>query len=82
MYLPRIEINTDGILTTIKCDGKEIKGVRGYSLSQNAGEIPVLRLDLNATNLTVDGVMCPELPEVFRPFYKAISDEDVEEDNV
>lgn len=80
MSLPKIEINTTGILATVKCDGKEIKGVRGYSISHNAGEIPILRLDLNATNLTIDGVMCPELPEVFKPFYKPIYDEDVQED--
>jgi len=75
MGLPRIEINTDGIITTIKCNGEKLEGVRGFSLSQNAGEIPILRLDLNATNLTVDGFMCPELPEVFKPFYKPVSED-------
>jgi hypothetical protein len=73
--LPKIEINTDGIIAHIKVDGNDVCGVRGYVLTHNAGEIPVLHLDLIATNLTVDGVMLPELPDVFKPFYKEVCEE-------
>lgn len=76
MGFPKFEISTDGVITTIKCDGKVVKGVRAFALSQKAGEIPILTLDLNATDLSVDGTMLPELPEVFRPFYEEIRQEE------
>lgn len=59
---PRIEIKTvegtSGAFTEIYVDGHKLNGVRSYSLSQDKGNIPILTVDLNALNLSVD---CPAI---------------------
>ena len=42
----KLEISKDGIYSRIKIDGKEIPRVRSYQLSQNAGEMPILTLEI------------------------------------
>ncbi len=57
---PKIEIKTkegeSNSRTELYIDGKKLNGVRSYRLEQRAGNsIPVLTVDLNALNLSVDG---------------------------
>lgn len=57
---PRIEIKTvegtSGAFTEIYVDGHKLNGVRSYSLAQDKNCIPILTVDLNALNISVD---CP-----------------------
>ena len=57
---PQILIQTDGITNTkILIDGKELPGVAGVRFSQSYKEnkgLPVLQIDLKATNVTLDGI--------------------------
>ncbi len=53
----RIKIKTDGAFSQIFIDGKKLNGVRNYKLEHAAGKAPILTLDLNAFDLTVDGQM-------------------------
>ena len=56
--MQKIEINSknkDGtIFTEIFVDGKKLNGVRRYELVHGAGNVPILKLDLNALNISVD----------------------------
>ena len=50
----KIEIKSENGRTKIFVDGIKLDGVRSLSLNQVPGELPVLTLDLNALDLTVD----------------------------
>ena len=54
----KIEIKTQGAFSEIYVDGHKLDGVRSFKLEQGVGnQIPVLTVDLNALNLSVDGEM-------------------------
>lgn len=61
---PQILIQTDGITNTkIFIDGKELPGVAGVRFSQSYKEnkgLPVLQIELKATNVTLDAKMLGE----------------------
>lgn len=68
MKKPQVTITTDGITNTkVLVDGKELEGVAGVRFSQsykeNAG-LPVLQIDLKATNVTLDGILSSVLADV------------------
>ncbi len=69
MKTPHIEIKTNGVHAEIFIDGKKINGVRGYEPTHEASNIPILQLHLKATDVTVEGLMLPELPEPYKDFY-------------
>ena len=77
---PEIVIKTDGIVgTEIFVNGKKLDGVRGFRFQQNALEnkgLPILQLDLKATNVTLETKAIPKLPYPFSEFYveKSMSD--------
>lgn len=60
-HYPRIEIknyeNESPAFTEIYIDGQRLHGVRSYTLKHVAGNIPVLTIDLNAFNISVDEPM-------------------------
>ena len=58
--IPKIEIRQKGIRARILIDGKELRGVRGFSIEQKGGQTPTLRL--------------PALPDVFKEWYTEIDD--------
>lgn len=66
---PQITIKTNGVFSEITVDGKKLEGVRGYSLSHDASGIPQLQISLKASDVTVETIMIPELPELFSGFY-------------
>ena len=73
--IPHIEIRTDGVFGTVTIDGQEINGVRRLEFVMDAETsghtAPVLRMDLLATDLTIDTYVLPELPEPFKNWYIA-----------
>lgn len=73
---PNILIVTDGIMNTkIMIDGKELKGVSGIRFSQSYKEnhgLPILQIDLKATNVTLDAKALPALPEPFTDHYISV----------
>lgn len=76
--MARIEIITTGNIGRVIVDGKEVNGVRrvSYDLSVT-NDAPIVKLELVASDMTIDsnGVI-PELPDVFKPFYKRIEPTD------
>lgn len=55
MNSPRIEIKTDGACNTqIYVDGMRLKGVRSFEVKQTTNGAPVLTVDLNGFDLSVD----------------------------
>lgn len=74
---PEIIIKTDGITgTKIFVDGKKLEGVVGFRFTQSYKDnngLPVLQIDLKATNVTLDAKMIPTLPEPFKGRYLSIS---------
>lgn len=52
--MKNIEIKSDGILTKIYVDGKEISGVRKFELEQTAGCAPVLKLEMYGNIEVID----------------------------
>ena len=74
---PQILIQTDGITNTkVIIDGKELPGVAGVRFSQSYKEnkgLPILQIDLKATNVTLDAKMLPALPEPYNGQYISIS---------
>lgn len=79
--IPKIEIRQKGIQTRILIDGKELRGVRGFSITQKGGQTPTLRLDLLATDMTIDTACIPALPDVFKNWYTFIDGSQVQEDS-
>lgn len=71
--MAKVEIKQDGCITHIILDGKDISHmVRAFSFGQDVGkaeDCPILRLDIVATDLTVDSTCFPALPEIFKPYY-------------
>lgn len=62
MKNPRIEIKQcdekEGAFTEIFVDGHKLNGVRRFELKQDSGNsLPVLTVDLNALNLSIDSKM-------------------------
>ena len=71
--MAKIEIKSNGFMGKVFVDGKEIE-VRKASYEISAGNIPVVKLELVGTDevsISANGVI-PELPDVFKPFYKKI----------
>lgn len=70
---PHILIKTDGIRKTkVFVDGKELEDVTGVRFSQSYkenGGLPMLQIDMKATNVTLDAKMLPALPEPFCNHY-------------
>lgn len=48
------QVEGEKIFTEICIDGHKIDGVRGYELTQNRVGLPVLTIDLNAFDISVD----------------------------
>ena len=77
--IPHIEIRTRGTRTHIFIDGKELNGVRKVSFTQDASEasgIPILQLQLDASDMTLNVKRIPELPDVFKSWYVLNDDYD------
>lgn len=55
MNYSNIKIKTDGAFSEVFIDGQKIKGVRRLEFTHGAGGKPILKLDLNALDLSVDG---------------------------
>lgn len=73
MSAPHIEINQDGITAEIFIDGKKLNGVRKIGFEYECkNHVPVLKLELLATDMSIDTQVIPELPEVYKGFYKKI----------
>lgn len=54
----RIEINSsDGTFTDVYIDGHQIHGIRSMRFEKKGHDIPILTLDLNALNISVDSPM-------------------------
>lgn len=73
---PEITIRTNGITgTEIFVDGKKLDGVTGFRFSQsyrkNSG-LPILQIDLKATNVSLDTQILPALPTPFKSHYISI----------
>ena len=70
MNKPEIVIKTTGGYgAKVYVDGQELYGVKGYSLTHKAGELPVLTLDMKATNVTMETQVIPALPAPYDSFY-------------
>lgn len=73
--VPHIEIKIDGVNTKMLIDGKELKGVRSYCLSHDSEtKVPVLKINLLATDLSLDANMIPTLPEAYQEHYIAVAE--------
>ncbi len=73
--VPHIEIKIDGRNTKIFIDGKELKGIRSYCLSQNSEtKLPILQINLLAMDLSIDTKMIPALPEPYSPYYMSLTE--------
>jgi hemolysin activation/secretion protein len=53
--LTKFKIEVDGFKTKIYADGQEIKGVKSYTLSHYAGEVPTLILEFPVKEIEVSG---------------------------
>lgn len=78
MKEPHIKITTNGITKTeVEIGGKKLKGVTGIRFVQNYKEnngLPILQIDLKATNVEIDAKILPALPEPFNGFYIPITE--------
>lgn len=73
MIRPHIEIKTTGAMSEIFIDGKHVSGIRKIEFVHEPHKVPILRLDLIATDCTFDGDhIKPELPDMYKRFYAPI----------
>lgn len=73
--MAKVEIKQDGCRTHIILDGKDIsRMVQRFSFGMDAtkNETPVLKLDVIATDLSVDSACIPALPDIFKPYCKPV----------
>ena len=69
MKRPNIVIKTKGIHAEIFLDGQKIPCVRGYTITHDAANLPVLQISLPATDVTLEGDAMPALPDPYKNFY-------------
>ncbi len=50
----KVKIESHGTIGRVYIDGKEVIGIRGYTIEHNAGKIPVITLRLLATEVEID----------------------------
>ena len=66
-----IRIETDGISSKIYVDGTDItQGVHSYRLEHVPGELPTLHLEMIGQFISVDATLMPELPDLWKPYYR------------
>lgn len=68
--IPHIEIKTDGCRTDVFVNGEKLEGVSRVSFVQDKIKEPILQIDMLAMDMTINAVMLPALPEVFRKWYE------------
>ena len=79
MKIPHIEIKQEGVLTNVFIDGQKITGLRKISFQHESGNsAPVVQMEFLATDMSIDASVIPELPEIFKGFYKQIGFEEKE----
>lgn len=67
---PKVKIKTEGTKTVLYIDGHKINGVTKINFNHSvAGEVPMLQIDINGTNLELDADFLPELPEPWKEIY-------------
>lgn len=70
MSTPKIEVKTNGISASILIDGEEFADkVLSVSFEHDAGGLPVLSLNIPATDLSLSGEFIPALPAPFDRWY-------------
>lgn len=69
MKTPHIEIKQRGMKTEVFINGNKVDGVRKVGFEHDCSHKPVLHLELLATDMAVDCMRVPELPDVSKPFY-------------
>lgn len=68
---PNVVIKTEDSIASIVIDGKEINGcISKYTITHEGGGLPILTLEIVGANMTVAGAMIPDLPEIFKNYYK------------
>ncbi len=73
---PHIEIKQEGMTANVFIDGQKVNGVRKINFEYECTNcIPVLQLEFLATDMAIDGIIAPDLPEVLKPFYKKVDKE-------
>ena len=77
--MAKILIESDGIHGRLYIDGEEVKDVLCIGYSHEGGRIPVLRVDLLADSVSIDSDLVPQLPDIYKPFYKRIADPEAPE---
>lgn len=72
--MAHIIIKNDGSIdgTTIFIDGKEVEGICRVEFIHQGGKFPVVRFEAIADSISIDTCMIPELPEIYKPFYRKI----------
>ena len=69
---PKVLIENTGKLTRVLIDGEEVKGVTKVQFTHdpNTGDpFPRLCIELMASQVTLNTMQIPALPEIFAPFY-------------
>lgn len=68
---PVISIKESKAKTEILINGIHIeKWVSNYSVVHESGEVPILRLDIPAINMDLEGEMFPQLPDILKSYYE------------
>lgn len=72
--MAHIEIRVNGTFGQVFVDGQEVHGVRKVSFELEVKtKCPIVKLELVATDMTIDGSgIVPELPDLFKPFYRKV----------
>lgn len=69
--IPKIEIRQDGILTKVFMNGQQLYGIRGIHFDRTVdNDVPILKLDIIAADMTLDCRVIPKLPDIYEPFYE------------
>lgn len=76
--VPEIKIVTDGCLSHVYINGKEVEGVLSWKMKHDRNkcgeELPVLELEISACKTTIDTIAIMELPDIYKGLYVSASD--------
>lgn len=66
---PRIEIRTNGAITRVFIDGKEMHGIESCRFEYDSKSAPCLEIKFVGADVSINGQSALELPEELRRYF-------------
>ena len=68
--MAKLKIVGSGISAKLYIDDLEVKGITNYELIHDGGNVPEIKLTIPAHEVDINTSVIPELPDIYKKFYK------------